>query len=149
MLIEELNDQDLEAIVQIEKNVMPSPWTRKDFEYELYQNPFAHIFVLKNKKQCLGYVDIWITYEQAQIASIAVDQTFQSQGYGTQLLQYALSCAKDHDVDIVSLEVRKSNHKAIALYQKYGFSIEATRFDYYQDNHEDAYLMIKEMEGEE
>lgn len=48
---------------------------------------------------------------------------------------------------MMSLEVRKSNQKAIALYQKNGFDIQSIRRDYYQDNHEDAYLMTKEMEG--
>ena len=52
------------------------------------------------------------------------------------------------DVETISLEVRKSNHKAIALYQKYGFLVQAVRPDYYQDNHEDAYLMTKRREKE-
>lgn len=143
MFIEKLAENDLETIVQLEYNVMPSPWTRQDFEYELFQNPFAYLFVLKKDKQILGYIDIWVMYEQAQIASIAVDKTYQSQGYGTKLLQYALDYALAQDVETISLEVRKSNHQAIALYQKFGFSIQAIRPDYYQDNHEDAFLMTK------
>ena len=46
----------------------------------------------------------------------------------------------------INLEVRISNQKAIKLYEKCGFKIVAIRKNYYQDNHEDAYLMIKEME---
>ena len=84
-------------------------------------------------------------YEQAQIVSIAVEKRYQSQGYGAKLLQYALDVMND-DVETISLEVRKSNHKAIALYQKYGFLVQAVRPDYYQDNHEDAYLMTKRRE---
>ncbi len=46
----------------------------------------------------------------------------------------------------INLEVRISNQKAINLYKKYGFKIVTIRKNYYQDNHEDAYLMIKKME---
>ena len=35
MPIEKCREDDLEAIVLLEKNVMPSPWTQEDFEYEL------------------------------------------------------------------------------------------------------------------
>lgn len=44
----------------------------------------------------------------------------------------------------LSLEVRVSNSRAIALYESYGFEKKSNRKDYYADNHEDAYLMIKE-----
>ena len=46
----------------------------------------------------------------------------------------------------VNLEVRVSNVKAIALYQKFGFKNVAVRKRYYS-NGEDAYLMIKKLEG--
>ena len=86
-------------------------------------------------------------YEQAQIASIGIIKEEQSHGYGQKLLEFALSYARDAGVYTMSLEVRKSNQKAIALYQKNGFDIQSIRRDYYQDNHEEAYLMTKEMEG--
>ena len=86
MPIEKCREDDLEAIVLLEKNVMPSPWTQEDFEYELFHNPFAHLFVFKKEKEVIGYIDVWIMYEQAQIASIAVEKRYQSQGYGAKLL---------------------------------------------------------------
>ncbi len=48
------------------------------------------------------------------------------------------------DCEAITLEVRVSNVKAIKLYESYGFKKEAIRKDYYLDNHEDAYLMMKE-----
>lgn len=147
MLIESLKKEDLNEITDIEESLMETPWSLEDFDYELNQNPFAHIFVLKDQQQILGYVDIWIMYEQAQISTIGVRQDKQSQGYGQQLLSYVIKLAEQSNVEVMSLEVRQSNQRAIALYQKNGFQIQAIRKDYYQDNHEDAYLMVKEMEG--
>ena len=139
--------EEIETLVQLEHTLMTSPWSKEDFEYELLENPFAHIFVLKKEMEIIGYVDLWVMYEQAQIASIGIKKEEQSQGYGQKLLEFALSYARDAGVNTMSLEVRKSNQKAIALYQKNGFDIQSIRRDYYQDNHEDAYLMTKEMEG--
>lgn len=49
----------------------------------------------------------------------------------------------------MSLEVRVSNESAIKLYEKFGFKNVGIRKNYYQDNFEDAYLMVREMEGYE
>ena len=57
-----------------------------------------------------------------------------------------LEACSSKGVKIYSLEVRVSNQSAISLYERYGFKQVGLRKAYYQDNHEDAYLMIKESE---
>ena len=86
--------------------------------------------------------------EQSQITTIGVDPRFQRNGIGQYMLETMIELARQHDCQVMSLEVRVSNEKAINLYKKLGFHIECIRKNYYQDNHEDAYLMIKELEGE-
>lgn len=54
----------------------------------------------------------------------------------------------DNQVEESTLEVRVSNEVAISLYEKYGFIKKGLRKDYYQDNHEDAYLMVKNYKGD-
>ena len=41
----------------------------------------------------------------------------------------------------IFLEVRTSNFQAINFYQKFGFSKDAIRDNYYKDNSEDALFM--------
>ena len=79
MLIEALQSEEIETLVQLEHTLMTSPWSKEDFEYELLENPFAHIFVLKKEMEIIGYVDLWVMYEQAQIASIGIKKEEQSQ----------------------------------------------------------------------
>ena len=43
-----------------------------------------------------------------------------------------------------TIEVRESNKKAIKVYTKAGFDVVGRRPDYYQNNNEDAYVMIRE-----
>ena len=52
-----------------------------------------------------------------------------------------ISDAKSMAVETISLEVRISNHAAIALYEKCGFSRAIVRKNYYSDG-EDALLMV-------
>ena len=80
------------------------------------------------------------------ITTIATDRHFQGQGCASQLMEYALEKSEELHYQNVNLEVRVSNVKAIALYQKFGFKNVAVRKRYYS-NGEDAYLMIKELEG--
>ena len=52
-------------------------------------------------------------------------------------------CYKEK-IKFITLEVRVSNEKAIALYEKFGFKSLGLRRKYYQDNNEDALIMWSE-----
>lgn len=142
-----LNENDIDALVELEKELFPSsPWPKKEFLYEFNENPYSVIYGMKINDQIAGYVDLWITFEQAQIANIAVSTQFQRRGIGEKLLKYCVNQAILKGCENLSLEVRVSNHKAISLYEKLGFITVSTRKHYYEDG-EDAYLMLKPLGG--
>ena len=148
MQIREMEIVDLPRIVELENQLFTSPWSYHDFAYEILENEFSFHFVLEDHHMIIGYISLWMMYEQSQILSIGIDQNYQGKGLGKELLLWALTYLSDHQVCNVTLEVRVSNRKAISLYQSVGFEKKAVRKNYYQDNHEDAYLMLKEWEGE-
>ena len=47
------------------------------------------------------------------------------------------------ETDFISLEVRKSNEPAIALYKSFGFEQNGLRKNYYKNPTEDALIMTK------
>ena len=100
----------------------------------------------KKENEIIGYIGLWFLGDQCQITTIATDQKYQGQGYASQLMEYTLEKSEALHYQNVNLEVRVSNVKAIALYEKFGFKNVAIRKRYYS-NGEDAYLMIKELEG--
>jgi ribosomal-protein-alanine N-acetyltransferase len=57
------------------------------------------------------------------------------------LLLNILVTACDLAAEMVTLEVRRGNDAAQALYQKYGFDVVGERRRYYRDTGEDALLM--------
>ena len=142
MLLRAMRLSDLDNIMPLERQLFSSPWSNKDdYIYELSSNPYAKYYVLEDDK-IVGYVGIWITYETAQITTIGIAKERQGEGLSKLLMNKVIEETKD--CEAITLEVRVSNVKAIKLYESYGFKKEAIRKDYYLDNHEDAYLMMKE-----
>ena len=140
-------ETDLSKVVDLENICFPKGgWTLAQFHYELLENPFSNLLVFEENQAIIGYIDWWITYEQAQLANIAVHPESWKQGIGQQLLNEALQNAIEEECENMTLEVRISNEHAIQFYEKNGFISVDTRKNYYDDG-ENAYLMIKPLGG--
>ena len=147
MLIRKMECCDIDDVVAIEKDLFASPWDEEALHYEIEKNAFANNYVLEIETQIIGYIGMWLLGDQCQITTIGIKREFQGRGYSKILMAKCEELTKQLGYPNINLEVRISNHKAISLYEKFGFKIVTVRKNYYQDNHEDAYLMLKEMEG--
>ena len=146
-MIEEMRAEDLSEAAEIERDLFPDhPWSLTDLRYELDENPYAQFLALKEDGKLIGYADLWIMFDQAQIANIAVAWPYQKKGYGQALMDEMLKRSVQAECENITLEVRVSNSPAIALYEKNGFIRAAVRKNYY-DNGEDAWLMIRPIGG--
>jgi ribosomal-protein-alanine N-acetyltransferase len=79
--------------------------------------------------------------DDAHIVAIAVRESYRRRGIGETLLAEAIDLAMRNFQETVTLEVRRSNTAAQALYEKYRFLKVGVRKRYYSDNHEDAIIM--------
>lgn len=146
-MIRRMEEKDLDRITELEEELFPAdPWQKKNFLYELSENPYARLFVCEKDGTIAGYADLWIMFEQAQIANLAVAGEYQGRGIGRELMECCLKEAEEAGCEVISLEVRVSNARAISLYQKSGFIRAAVRKGYYE-NGEDADLMIRPLGG--
>ena len=76
--------------------------------------------------------------------SKAISQKFQKKGAGSILLTTIINQCKAMDIKNIYLEVRITNTKAILFYEKFGFTKDAIRENYYSGvQKEDALLMSK------
>jgi len=89
----------------------------------------------------LGYGGLWKIVDEAHISTIAVTPEYRGRGIGELLLIAMIDTSQELDAKLVTLEVRKSNETAQALYRKYWFEIVGERKRYYSDNGEDAWIM--------
>jgi [ribosomal protein S18]-alanine N-acetyltransferase len=89
----------------------------------------------------VGYASIWMMVDESHLTSIAVRKSHQRQGIGELLLIAVIRLSLQMKAQVVTLEVRASNHSAQTLYAKYGFKSVGIRRRYYTDNSEDAVVM--------
>ncbi len=143
MVIRQIQINDLETVIEIEKEAFVTPWKESDFLYEIQVNPFSKIYVLEIENIIIGYIGYWLLGDQSQITTIAIRTQYQGNGYAKALIQKCIDDTHTKDYPIITLEVRVSNEKAICLYKQFGFVIATIRKNYYTDTNEDAYLMIK------
>ena len=89
----------------------------------------------------VGFLGIWYSVDEAHIVSVGVRREYRRRGIGEMLLIAGIEQAVARRIEVVTLEVRVSNHAAIGLYSKYGFAERGLRKAYYKDNREDALIM--------
>jgi ribosomal-protein-alanine N-acetyltransferase len=132
---------DIPAIQAIEKEIFLTPWPRNAYRRELVQNRLATYIVLRVEDQIAGYAGLWRMRDEAHVTTVGVRKRDQGKGYGEALMLALIEQAYIADAKWVTLEVRASNHGAMALYEKLGFKIIGRRRGYYTDDGEDAIVM--------
>lgn len=130
-------------IVEIEKKCFSAPWSKNGIAEEIY-NPNAHFLAAVSDKLVLGYIGVHEVCDEAYVDNLAVNPNYQRLGIGEKLLTAAQNGAFDRGCGFISLEVRKSNHSAIALYEKLGYKKVGERKNFYTEPLEDAVIMTKE-----
>jgi len=139
---------DLTSVMTIEQSAFPAPWRASAYEYELTSNRLASYQVLTVREgdrpaQVIGYAGYWLLVDEAHVSTIAVSGAWRGRGLGELLLLSLLNQAFADEAILATLEVRKSNTVAQALYRKYRFVLVGERRRYYQGK-EDALLMTVE-----
>ncbi len=133
---------DVSIARAIEQAAYPTP-PKRDFSHELAYNRLAHYLLLTHQSAvppAVGLTGYWLIAGEAHIITIAVLPAWQRRGLGELLLLGLLEDAQTRHADAATLEVRRSNRPAIALYQKYAFELAGHRPGYY-DNGEDALIL--------
>lgn len=144
--IREMREEDLDRVMEIEKEAFTPPWSREAFLLELTKNLLAKYIVALVDGDIAGYGGIWLILDEGHITNIAVDKEYRGLGIGNKLLEGLIQLCIDRNIRAMTLEVRKSNEVAKSLYKKYGFKEYGIRPKYYQDNNEDAIIMWKSIQ---
>ncbi len=136
---------NIEDIVIIENLSFKIPWTQKSITDEILRNESACYFCAVTGTRTVGYAGMWQVLDEGHITNIAVHPEFRKSGVGGTLMEALIREAEERGITALTLEVRKSNYNAQALYRKYGFEDGGMRKAYYADNREDAIIMWKRL----
>lgn len=132
------------AVLRIETRVYPRPWSAGLFLSELAQRNSRAYFVARHKSKVVGYGGIMLLGDEGHITNIAVDPDCHRSKIGTRLMLAMIDEARERGMRAVTLEVRKSNLGAQAMYRRFGFATVGLRRGYYVETGEDAYVMWAE-----
>jgi ribosomal-protein-alanine N-acetyltransferase len=166
-----MTEADIPQVAEIEAESFPTTWPRTAYRRELANRLARYLVLIDRSRSpvstedqephrksllglfrrkspseptsdfIVGYVGIWLMVDQAHIVAIAIREQYRRQGLGELLLAQSVDLALSNGQESVTLEVRRSNESAQALYDKYRFLKVGVRRRYYTDNREDALIM--------
>ncbi len=163
-----MTSADIAAVRRIEVVAYEDAWPQTTFEDEL-RNAFATYFVVVDRSEAaapgvaargqswwerllgrkntatdtiVGFCGAWFHVDQLHIVTIAVAPAFQGHGIAQRLLVECFDRAVLAELKNVALEVRPSNPRARAIYERFGFRQVGVHRAYYANNGEDALVML-------
>ena len=140
MLIREMNLQDVPAVARIEKQCFSLPWSEQSLTDSVVREDTLFL-VCEDEQNVVGYIGMYISFDEGDITNVAVDSACRKKGYGESLVSKAIELAKEKKLETIMLEVRVSNAPAISLYKKMGFEELGIRKNFYEHPVEDALIM--------
>jgi ribosomal-protein-alanine N-acetyltransferase len=149
-MIRPMQLDDVPQAVQIDKECFPVNKQPMAYKSDLLYNQMARYIVAydnedPDKTSIVGVLGFWLMAGEAHIMTIGVRKHHQRQGIGQLMLEAAIQLAISCSAFAITLEVRRSNTEALSLYAKYGFTERGIRKNYYNETHEDAVIMTKEL----
>jgi len=134
---------DLKQVIVVEKKAYPHPWTPGIFRDCLRVGYTSWVMTLD--KTVIGYGVVMLSPGEAHVLNICIDPEYQARGLGRYLLHHLIKQSNRTDVDMILLEVRRSNVNAQRLYLSEGFHELGVRKAYYptEDGREDAIILAK------
>jgi [ribosomal protein S18]-alanine N-acetyltransferase len=134
---------DLDEVAAIEHEAYPFPWSRGNFVDSLGSG-YTGLCLREIQGRLLAYSMLMPVIDEVHLLNLCVARADQRQGLGAALLAASIAAARASGFATMLLEVRPSNLPAIALYQRYGFSVIGRRKNYYpapDGRREDALVM--------
>lgn len=142
--IRTMTNADLDNVIAVEMRAYPHPWTLGIFRDCLRIGYNAWVMTLDG--DVIGYGIVMLSPGEAHILNICIDPGYQRKGLGRHLLNHLVKKSNQTDVDMILLEVRRSNESAQQLYQSEGFHELGVRRAYYpaaNNGREDAIILAK------
>lgn len=140
--IRDADADQLDRLEEIEQVCFSMPWTRQQLQTQLTDS--THVLIVAEVGGTVaGYVGMMYIIDEGYISNVAVAPEYRRQGLADALIVALCERCAALNLAFVTLEVRRSNAAAIALYEKHGFAVVGERKNYYERPREDALLMTK------
>ena len=141
-----MTEADLDRVMEISQASFRYPWSRELFAKELsHEWSVVTLALAPPADTVAGFLVSWTVHDELHVLNIATAPEFRRAGVGSALLDEAFARARAARCTLATLEVRRSNEGALSLYEAQGFRRVGIRPRYYQEEGEDAVVMVKEL----
>ncbi len=139
------SERDIDDILRIETLSFTRPWTREMYLAELEQRDVSFFYIARDAVgEAIGFCSWWLVLDEVHIHNLAVLPEYRKGGIATAIIERVIADGALRGACRATLEVRRSNEPALALYSKLGFMVTGTRRGYYTHPDEDALVLWRE-----
>lgn len=145
--------EDLERVIAIEKDGFSHPWSADLLRREMTHD-WSTVLVATEVRHgpgglsgevVLGFIVFWLVHDEVHVLNIATAMEERRRGVGRALMLEAGARGRKAGAVLATLEVRRSNAAAIALYRELGYRQVGVRPNYYAEEGEDAIVMVTDL----
>ena len=140
-LIRDMRSEDIDRVVELEKEIFDSPWNAELFRHELRNFDRTIYLVAEKNGRVQAYMGAQVLDAEIHVTNMAVEPSARRAGLGSALLLECISRSLDRGARWLTLEVRRGNDEALEFYRTFGFEELGLRHGYYTDTGEDAIIM--------
>ena len=143
--IRPMRDEDLAAVMAIERRAYAYPWSEGIF-VDCLRVPYV-CEILEESRRVAGYAIMSLGGDEAHLLNLCIAESVRGRGLANLLLEHLMQRATGEGVRVVYLEVRPSNLQAIRLYRRAGFVRIGARRNYYRaaGGREDALVLARSL----
>ncbi len=138
---ERFSERHIKGAAELEALCFSQPWSESALGILTKDGGLG--IALCEADRVLAYGGMLCVLDEGQITNIATHPNFRRRGYAASVLCELCREAETRGIKNIFLEVRCSNEAAMALYRRFGFECTGVRRGFYQNPHEDAFLMQK------
>ena len=149
--LQSMTGDGLPAVARVERSAYAHPWSEGNFADSLRAGYQAQQLVADTPDMALlGYFVAMKGLDEVHLLNITVAPAYQGQGWARLMLDALVLWSRGQGAQWLWLEVRASNARARAIYERYGFKQVGVRRNYYPlapFNREDAVVMSLALTG--
>lgn len=136
--LDTMSASERDEILALEALAFSNPWTPESFD-AMRSSPASRVYVARQAGgPILAFCACWLIVDELHIHTITVARHERRRGMASGLLRHILA---DTQAVRATLEVRRSNVAALALYERLGFKVAAVREQYYENPREDGLIL--------
>jgi ribosomal-protein-alanine N-acetyltransferase len=143
--------EDLDRVMVINQQSFAHPWSADLMRRELLHDWSTVLLAVEPEpggggpgergERIVGFIVSWLIHDEVHVLNVAVDPAHRRRGLARALMEQAHARGRSSGARLVTLEVRRGNEGARALYRSLGYREVAVRPNYYAEEGEDAVIM--------